>query len=495
MSLPPSWVAGRALPLIIQADARDAFSGMLDAGSGPKIIELDEPSIGVHGFLSSVENQRLDQLWMEQDLFARAVSVLSFMARFGCDAVLEIALASLKRRVQIGKWPRFLLFLVGAILRCPTLCEEAVTPSPEYVPDATWGTFATALRPPLACGGLGACTLDFRGHIKQTLDALPTEYLCALAAWDAATHMLATRLPESVKFGDYLDMFLGKPTVVGYTQRRAYKSSQAMQRQMPIKPRKHNGTHENISPRQHRLPRNTPASGQSDSATASAGPSLDPRLSRRLALAKHSKNARQQVVEPVVLLKVSVVNGPCPHHSNTCDSYKPSACPVQRAAGAAVQCAGPHCTHQAPKQPNNHVALPFDSQATHPATQYDVQPASQQTTQQLAGQPAKQPTQQPSKGFVKRAMDRSKRQLSKLIAKMSFTPRVKHSHEAAVNHSLEQSDQTTKQTSEQPQTSLPPRSPPPRAEAPLVALPRSPPSPVLDPSAGLSECKNHRKRT
>lgn len=223
-SLPRIWRTGRELPPLRPADTSDAFSGMLDAGSGPRVIKLDETSLALRGFLMIAMKRRLNVTWAEQDLFGRIVLVLHFMARFGCDAALDIALACIEERVKVGAWPRFLLFFAGAILRRPTECENALRPSMEFVADKMWYEFPPALRPPLARGGMDAYTLDSRSHIKHTMDALPDEWVHALTALDHSSDMRIRIYCSDKSFGaSMVDRYFGKREHAGDDQQRTTK--------------------------------------------------------------------------------------------------------------------------------------------------------------------------------------------------------------------------------------------------------------------------------
>lgn len=198
--------------ILVSADNSSAFNDMIEAGSGPASIELDDDSTTLRHFLVIAQHRRLDVQGLEAALFARVLALIAFLDKYGCDAALEIALAGIVRRVKDTLWPRLLYFLVGAKLRRPAICHAALDTGARELPeDMQWHLFTPALRPPLAGGGEGVYTLDFRALTRATLDTLPNEYLLPLAASRPAFQDPdAGRRCAAMSFQQCMDHFEGK---------------------------------------------------------------------------------------------------------------------------------------------------------------------------------------------------------------------------------------------------------------------------------------------
>lgn len=91
----------------------------------------------------------------------------------------------------------------------------------EFVTDKRWYEFPPALRPPLARGGMDTYTLDSRGHIKHTMDALPDEWVRALTALDHSSDMRIRIYSSDKSFAaSMVDRYFGKREHAGDDQQQ-----------------------------------------------------------------------------------------------------------------------------------------------------------------------------------------------------------------------------------------------------------------------------------
>lgn len=164
---------------------------MLELCGGERLVRVTESAATVRHFLHLVTTLRLDLGALEAGgLFTNVLALLGFLEKYHCALALELLLERLDGAVYGGRWPHFLLFLVGARLGRACLCRDVVACGG----DRAWAAFARPLRPPGVAPELD--TLSVRALPKAMLELLPVEYAYALVCADVGADTPDTRFKD-----------------------------------------------------------------------------------------------------------------------------------------------------------------------------------------------------------------------------------------------------------------------------------------------------------